>query len=64
MEDHLAYWFTFKLIIQIIVCVLDKMIQDHIITSIVNNFTSGLIYLKFREQYSHDMAMALLAANQ
>ena len=83
MEDHLAYWLTVKLILQIIVCVvayvlwnylaskplgqqtvLDMMIQDHIITSIVNNFTSGLIYLKFSDKYSHDMAMTLLAANQ
>ena len=83
MEDHLAYWLTVKLILQIIVCVvayvlwkylaskplgqqtvLDMMIQDHIITSIVNNFTSGLIYLKFSDNYSHDMAMTLLAATQ
>ena len=44
--------------------VLDKMIQDHIVTSIVNNFTSGLIYMKFSDKYSHDIAMSLLAANQ
>ena len=44
--------------------VLDKMIQDYIIINITNFFTSTFIYIKFSEQYTHEMAMCFLAINQ
>ena len=43
--------------------VLDKMIQDYIIINITNFFTSTFIYIKFSEQYTHEMAMYILAIN-
>ena len=44
--------------------VLDRMILDYIIINITNFFTSTFIYIKFSEQYSHEMAMWILAFNQ
>ena len=44
--------------------ILDRMILDYIIVNICNFLSGTFIYLKFSEQYTHEMAMCFLAINQ
>ena len=41
--------------------VLDVMIKDHIVVSTANFLARTLIYVKFTESYSHEVAMCILA---
>ena len=44
--------------------ILDTMIKDHIIVTTWNFISSTLIYIKFTEHYSHEVAMFVVTLNQ